>query len=77
MLDAAKRKRLDSVRDHAAAQRQIVFAELIGEPPYFEHSDEGHQREQHQNNSANQEWDYLPVGLDRNHHGATSYDGGR
>jgi hypothetical protein len=45
MLDAAEWQRCDSVSDHAAAQRQIVFAELIGKPSYFQHSDDGHQQE--------------------------------
>jgi hypothetical protein len=76
MLDAAEWKRLDSVRNHAAAQRQIVLPELIGEPPHSEHSDGGHQREQQENDTADQQWRNLPIGLSRNDHGADGDDGG-
>jgi hypothetical protein len=77
MLDTAERQRFDSVSDYAAAQRQIVFAELIGEPPYFQNSDDGHQQEQQEYGTANQEWRNFPIGLYRKHHGADTSDRGR
>lgn len=76
MLDAAEWKRLDSVGNHAAAQRQVVFPELIGKSPHFEYSDGGHQRKQQENDAADQQWRNLLIGLSRNDHGADGDDGG-
>ena len=77
MLDTAERQRLDPMGHHAAAQRQIVLAELIRESPHLQHAEYSDQREQQKDTTADQQRQKRLTGPRGDHDGADGDDGGR